>query len=165
MAAQGILYTVKGRRGSYFAIHDPATRRVWTERTERAARLQAEELGIEVVSEEIISHEQLLTRTGRDAPAPFTPFHPAPVDAATPVGKPYDENFAIRLPLDDTNEPLMIRNSSVEIFPFAAQPLAPDVEREAQLPFLGMLGTGQVISSGPGPIVGEGDVAPTSNSA
>ena len=68
MASQGVLYTVKGPRGNYYAIHDPATGRVWTERTEQAARAQALDMDIALVDDEIISHEELLRRTGREMP-------------------------------------------------------------------------------------------------
>src|SRR5215472_16484346 len=73
MASQGILYTVKGPRGSYFAIHDPATGRVWTERTEQAARAQALDMGVALVDDEVISHEELLRRTGREMPQVSAP--------------------------------------------------------------------------------------------
>jgi hypothetical protein len=41
-----VLYKVRRPNGSYFAIYDPQTGRLWTERSEPAARAQAQELGL-----------------------------------------------------------------------------------------------------------------------
>src|SRR4051794_26798207 len=59
-----VLYTVQGPRGSYYAIHDPATGRICTESSDPRARAQAREMGLIVVNEEKITHQELLRRTG-----------------------------------------------------------------------------------------------------
>src|SRR5437016_17240 len=91
MTAQGILYTVRGPRGSYFAIHDPATRRVWTERTEQAARAQASDMGMVLSAEETITHEELMRRTGRE-PAPVAPLQQPPSSKSAPAPQSTREN-------------------------------------------------------------------------
>jgi len=90
MKAKGVLYTVEGSRGVYYAIHDPATSRVWTERTESAALAQARELGILIAAEELITADELLRRTGRDAPErmPMTQKPAASQDRRIPATDP-----------------------------------------------------------------------------
>jgi hypothetical protein len=79
--ADATLFEVQTARGNVYAIHDPSTGMVWTERTEQAARLLAADKGLSVTLEKTISQEQLLTLTGRDAPRPHSPPHASPQPA------------------------------------------------------------------------------------
>lgn len=89
MESKGVLYTVQGPRGTYFVVYDPAAGRIWTERTEHAARQQASEVGLVLTSEESVTHEEMLRRTGRAADvAPAPPRPVAQTAALKPVAQP-----------------------------------------------------------------------------
>jgi len=136
-----ILYTVQGPRGSYFAIHDPATGRICTESSDPRARAQARDMGLIVVNEETITHPELLRRTGRDAdvaahaakmnPAskPQVQSQPGNVDEPEPVTEPMTETV---LPppstifLDDTAESLVVRHFADRAAVFSSRPLEPE---------------------------------------
>src|SRR5579864_3375277 len=78
----GILYKVRGPRGVYFAIHDPQSGRLWTERSAESARAQARELELAIESERSVTHHELMRLLGRDsAPAARPPSAKSP---ATP---------------------------------------------------------------------------------
>jgi hypothetical protein len=61
------LYRVTRTNGSYFAIHDPASSRLWTERSEQAARAQASELNLSLGAAKSIRHDELMRLLGRAA--------------------------------------------------------------------------------------------------
>ena len=61
------LYRVTRTNGSYFAIHDPASGRLWTERSEQAARAQAAELNLSLGAARSIRHDELMRLLGRGA--------------------------------------------------------------------------------------------------
>ena len=93
MRGGAVLYTVQGPRGSYYAIHDPANGRIITESTDPRARTQAREMGLVVVTEETISHQELLRRTGREADALTQA--PKPDSTPQPLASPDNqETFA-----------------------------------------------------------------------
>ncbi|HET6248273.1 MAG TPA: hypothetical protein VFE47_11290 [Tepidisphaeraceae bacterium] len=58
--APATLYTVNGPRGTYFAVRNHQTGKVWTERTEAAAVRQAADEQLAIVAGETIGHSQLL---------------------------------------------------------------------------------------------------------
>lgn len=58
--AKATFYVVNGPRAVYYAARNQETGKVWTERTELAARTQGAEEGLEWVEELTISHAQLL---------------------------------------------------------------------------------------------------------
>ena len=60
MNTRGVLYTVRGPRAVYYALRNEETGRVWTERTELAARDQANELAITIVNEAEITQDELV---------------------------------------------------------------------------------------------------------
>jgi len=122
-----VLYTVNGPRGSYFAIHDPAVGRVWTDRTGHAARTRASELGLFLVAEESVTHEELMRRTGRDADASRKDTNPdasAPFAAQPAAETPADPPPRPHLLFDDTGESVVVRRVGPEgLLP--AHPLEP----------------------------------------
>jgi hypothetical protein len=61
-------YRVQRRNGPYYAVHDPSSGRLWTERSEEAARAQAEELGLSPGPLKSITHDELMRLLGREAP-------------------------------------------------------------------------------------------------
>ncbi|HSZ58927.1 MAG TPA: hypothetical protein VK797_25025 [Tepidisphaeraceae bacterium] len=132
MGSHGILYTVEGPKGSYYAIHDPATGRVRTERTEQAARAQAQKMGITLVADEIISHEELLRRTGREM-----------------GGTSPSEAQAIDSPTESS--PLIVPSS-----PYGNSD-PPTVDNAPDAPALDAFSTGQIICSAPLPDVVDGN--------
>jgi hypothetical protein len=147
MASQGILYTVKGPRGSYYAIHDPASRRVWTERTEQAARAQAGDMDIALVSDEIISHEELLRRTGRELP------RIAPPAAAQKADTPQPPKAVVisRVLTEKRDEALIFGAGGAVTNPsiFASQPVpGRDDQDEAGARQPGAFSSGKIISNG-----------------
>ena len=73
----GVLYRVHRRTGEYFAVYDPASGRLWTERSEPAARSQAQDLGLALGTVQSIRHDELMRLLGRDAPSA----RPRPRDA------------------------------------------------------------------------------------
>jgi hypothetical protein len=132
MGSHGILYTVEGPKGSYYAIHDPATGRVRTERTEQAARAQARKMGITLVADEIISHEELLRRTGREMP-----------ETSQPLAQTTDSTAE--------SAPMIVPSS-----PYGnGDPTTVDNVPDA--PALDAFSTGQIISSAPMPDVVDGN--------
>ena len=163
MASQGILYTVEGPRGSYYAIHDPATRRIWTERTEQAARAQAQDIGMVLVGEEIISHEELLRRTGREVPPtpataqsefkkPRVPSHPAP-DRADVAGPALI--IGPQIPHEETGDSLVLRHVGTGGSFFAVDPLLGSADLPEESPDLRLFSTfstGEIIASAPAAI-------------
>src|SRR5665213_1190204 len=60
--AHATFYTVHGPRGEYYAVHNHDTEKIWTERTELAARQQAYDEGLEFVASENIDHVHLLDK-------------------------------------------------------------------------------------------------------
>jgi len=80
MATNAGLYKVQGPHGEYFAVYDPQTGRLWTERSEHAARSQASESGLIVDRLQSVTHAALMRLAGRDTtvirpPAPPPPNH------------------------------------------------------------------------------------------
>jgi hypothetical protein len=143
MAGQGILYTVKGPRGSYYAIHDPPSGRVWTERTEQAARAQALDMGIALVGDEVISHEELLRRTGREMPeASSAPLKnteaatgPAPLVISKDLSRKGDDALVLQSSTSLGNGALFASR------PLLSEPLVPESPPAAAF------STGEIISS------------------
>jgi hypothetical protein len=132
-----VLYTVQGPRGSYFAIHDPATGRICTESSDPRARAQARDMGLVVVNEETITHQELLRRTGRDADvaAHAAKINPAPPPQTQPeaesVDEPVTETETVLPPpstifLDDTAESLVVRHFADRAAVFSSRPLEPE---------------------------------------
>ncbi len=79
-------YTVIGPRGEYFAVRNHVTGKIWTERTESAARQQAQEEGLALVSGEKVTHARLLDLMASQIPAGDTAAaQPASPDAPTRV--------------------------------------------------------------------------------
>jgi hypothetical protein len=65
MKPSTILYRVRRPNQTiYFAIYDPGTRRIRTERTEQAANAVADEMGLQLEGEREVTHEQWLRLTG-----------------------------------------------------------------------------------------------------
>jgi len=135
------LYTVQGPRGSYYAIHDPATGRICTESSDPRARAQARDMGLMVMHEETITHQELLRRTGRDADVAEQVTNPKAdsLPEATPGNKHgknmHGENEGVIetvLPptptffLDDTAESLIVRNAHGRGAVFSSRPLEPE---------------------------------------
>lgn len=108
-----VLYTVHGPRGSYFAIHDPSEGRVWTDRTAHAARTRANEMGLLLVAEEGVTHEELMRRTGRNADTPAKDANP---DAPQPHAQ---------FLFDDTGESFVTRRIGQGAAFLPAHPLEP----------------------------------------
>jgi hypothetical protein len=71
------LYRVRGPNGTYYAVYDPASGRMWTERSEQSARAQASEAGLELAPERSISHHALMQMSGRDTGGGGGPKMPA----------------------------------------------------------------------------------------
>jgi hypothetical protein len=129
-----VLYTVRGPRGSYFAVHDPATGQVFTERTEQAARQQARDQNLILVSEEEISHQDLLRRTGREADAASQPSNSVqnPRDVGPQIDGSPDRvigqtSLSLESPflLDDTGETFVARRGGTGGVIFSSHPLEP----------------------------------------
>lgn len=57
-------------RGEYYAVRNHDTEKIWTERTELAARQQAQDEGLEIVASEKIDHVHLLDMM---IAVPYTP--------------------------------------------------------------------------------------------
>jgi hypothetical protein len=53
-------YIVNGPRGEYYAVRNHVTGKFWTERTELAARQQAQDEGLALVAGENITHARLV---------------------------------------------------------------------------------------------------------
>jgi hypothetical protein len=77
--AHATFYTVNGPRGEYYAVRNHETKKIWTERTELAARQQARDERLEFVGEEAIDHIHLLDLM---IAVPYTP----PVDRRSAAG-------------------------------------------------------------------------------
>jgi hypothetical protein len=127
-----VLYTVQGPRGSYYAVHDPASGRIFTESTDPRARAQAREKGLIVVNEETITHQELLRRTGREADAatqaPKT--NPTPQPLASPGSIDGVDGVTVLPPqlpflLDDTGESVIVRQGVAHAALFSSHPLEP----------------------------------------
>jgi len=92
MAKIAGLYRVKGPNGEYYAVFDPESGRLWTERSEHSARAQADDAGLELAPERFITHQALMELSGRDTrPGPSKPATkpPTPTGPTTPpVDKP-----------------------------------------------------------------------------
>jgi hypothetical protein len=136
-----VLYTVQGPRGSYFAVHDPATGRICTESSDPRARAQAREMGLLVTHEETISHQELLRRTGRDADVAGQVMKTNPASASNEESQPGDGRGSAGdglgasetvLPpraasfLDDTAESLIVRHAHGRGAVFSTRPLEPE---------------------------------------
>src|SRR6476469_9644641 len=82
MASQAKLYEVEGQHGTIYvyALHEPQTGMLWTERTEKAARSLADEKKLTIIEQLTISRRELLRLMGQEPPEE-TP--PAPRPAAT----------------------------------------------------------------------------------
>jgi hypothetical protein len=133
------LYRVhRPNQGLYFGVHDPATRRIRTERTEQAARAVADEMNLQLTGEQDVSHDQWLRLTGIRAdaesksddiapkPAEMIGF-PAPSAALQPDSQPAQLGFDAE-PVDA----LVLKKDS-SCFSTDAPPIAPpDAEVEAQ---------------------------------
>src|SRR5205814_34660 len=91
MAKIAGLYRVRGPNGTYYAVFDPATGRMWTERSEHSARAQAQDAGLELAPERAITHHALMELSGRDTgparPRPATN-KTSPAPTTPPVQKP-----------------------------------------------------------------------------
>jgi hypothetical protein len=134
MPGGAVLYTVRGPRGNYYAVHDPGSGRMFTERTDHAARAQAQEMGLIVISEENVSHQELLRRAGREADADTqaSSNNPVPQPLASPREDVFPGQTEInvlppQLPflLDDTGEAVIARRGHVEGSFFSSHPLEP----------------------------------------
>ncbi|MDB5331990.1 MAG: hypothetical protein JWP03_3141 [Phycisphaerales bacterium] len=68
--ADATLFEVRTVRGIVYAIHDPSTGMVWTERTEQSARLLAADKGLAITLKKSISQDGLLALSGRDVQRP-----------------------------------------------------------------------------------------------
>ena len=80
------LYEVKTPSGSIYAVHDPASRMVWTERTEHAARDLARDKRLTLVPAGQITREQLVALMGHEQPSSSpSAAGAAPAPAATPA--------------------------------------------------------------------------------
>ncbi|HSZ58323.1 MAG TPA: hypothetical protein VK797_21845 [Tepidisphaeraceae bacterium] len=90
-ASPAILYRVHRPNGPYFAVHDPATGRLWTERSEQAARSQAQDLGLALGAVRSIRHDELMRLLGRDA-APSAEPRLRPVAGGQSTKGPQGEN-------------------------------------------------------------------------
>ncbi len=129
-----VLYTVQGPRGSYYALHDPATGRICTESSDPRARAQARDMGLLVTHEESITHQELLRRTGRDADVAAvqgSKTNPAaPSGVSSEDGKTADEEAgvppAMTFYLDDTAESLVLRHGQGRSAVFSSRPLEPE---------------------------------------
>jgi len=92
MAKIAGLYRVRGPSSTYYAVFDPETGRLWTERSEHSARAQAEEAGLELAPERAITHKALMELSGRDTvPGRPSAAAPPPTSAgpkSPPVEKP-----------------------------------------------------------------------------
>jgi hypothetical protein len=84
MATIAGLYKVRGPNGVYYAVHDPASGRVWTERSEQSARAQAHDAGLDLAPERSITHQALMQMTGRGNVSPPKASSTASTTAATP---------------------------------------------------------------------------------
>ena len=83
------LYRVQGPNGVYYAVFDPATGRMWTERSEHSARDQAVDAGLELAPERAITHQALMKLSGRDMhPVRPQPTTSSPTPTTPPVEKP-----------------------------------------------------------------------------
>ena len=58
--APATFYIVNGPRGEYYAVRNHQTGKVWTERTESAAKQQASDENLALVATETIDHRHLL---------------------------------------------------------------------------------------------------------
>ena len=127
-----VLYTVQGPRGSYYAIHDPATGRICTESSDPRARAQARDMGLVVTHEETISHPELLRRTGRDADVAVQTAKTSPVTRPEETTASVDGVMETVLPpqstffLDDTAESLIVRHEHAKAAVFSSRPLEPE---------------------------------------
>jgi hypothetical protein len=82
------LYGVRSARGDViFAIFDPESQWVWTERSESAARQVATEKGYQLVEGGEITHTDLLALIGQK-PAPPAPAAARPVEPPKPAAPP-----------------------------------------------------------------------------
>ena len=90
MAKIAGLYRVRGPNGTYYAVFDPETGRLWTERSEHSARAQAEDAGLDLAPERAITHQALMELSGRDTggPRPKISTSGTPLPASEPVEKP-----------------------------------------------------------------------------
>src|SRR4051794_4860318 len=62
-----VLYTVCGPRGSYYAVHNPGSGRLFPEAVRHAARAQAQRTAVPVMAEETLARQKRLPGTGGGA--------------------------------------------------------------------------------------------------
>jgi hypothetical protein len=108
------LYRVQGPNGVYYAVFDPATGRLWTERSEHSARDQAEDAGLELAPERAITHQALMKLSGRDThPARPQPTSSSPTPTTPPEEKPPRPAIS-RSPFasSDASGPVLINRSN-----------------------------------------------------
>ena len=70
MAKIAGLYRVRGPNGTYYAVFDPETGRLWTERSDHSARAQAEDAGLELARAGDHAPGVLMELSGRDTGGP-----------------------------------------------------------------------------------------------
>ncbi len=138
MAKIAGLYRVRGPNGTYYAVFDPETKRLWTERSEHSARAQAEEAGLELAPERAITHQALMQLSGRDTgPAVQRPASGSPsvVPTDKPVQKPPKPSIS-RSPFASTDQAgsvLINRSEQVGGGLFSADtPVSPPTQTPAE---------------------------------
>ncbi|HZL37000.1 MAG TPA: hypothetical protein VFC78_16895 [Tepidisphaeraceae bacterium] len=99
--AEADLYTVRTSHGTVYAIVDPTSGAVWTERTEAAALRLAEERGIPVGFKGEIAHSDLLRLMGHAEPEPYRPAAQAPRPPVQPHPDPSAVPAKVAPPVDD----------------------------------------------------------------
>jgi len=78
------LYKVRGPNAVYHAVYDPASGRLWTERSEHSARAQAQDAGLELAPERSITHQALMQLSGRETAIPAEPSRARPESLQSP---------------------------------------------------------------------------------
>lgn len=126
MANNAALYEVQGPHGQYVALYDPATGRLWTERSEAAARSLADEMGLNVDPLKPITHAALMRLAGRDTTVVRAPAQPKPPPEVEPE-KPQRPVVSRKpfAPVEPTG-PIVTATAGHDVAPFATQePVTP----------------------------------------
>ncbi|HEY8751880.1 MAG TPA: hypothetical protein VIM11_28115 [Tepidisphaeraceae bacterium] len=142
MANIGGLYKVRGPNAVYYAVHDPATGRLWTERSEHSARAQAQEAGLELAPERSITHQALMQLSGRETTIPAGP-SPArsnlpqssqePASSQTPAPPRSISSRAAFAPLD-SDPPVLIKQNTQLGAVFSADAAVSPIESNTEDP-------------------------------
>jgi len=163
MATNAGLYKVQGPNGQYFAVHDPQTGRLWTERSEQGARSQAGEAGLTLDPLKSVTHAALMRLAGRDTTVIHSTLPSAPSHEPDPGVRPAEQRqrpiisrkpFASAAPV----QPIVTKKAGLDTSPFATgQPVAPIAPPqkaepdEAEVPTAGSAINREVLHETPAP--------------